>query len=47
MLVGVPKGIETHEYCGGLTPGEVREYVAREHKVPMETGARNVERTRG
>jgi alanine dehydrogenase len=47
MLVGVPKEIETHEYRVGLTPGEVREYVARGHEVPVETGTGNVEKTRG
>jgi alanine dehydrogenase len=39
MLVGVPKEIKTHEYRVGLTPGSVREYVARGHKVLVETGA--------
>ena len=29
MRVGVPKEIKTHEYRVGLTPGAVREYVAR------------------
>ena len=39
MLVGVPKEIKTHEYRVGLTPGAVREYVARGHRVLVETGA--------
>ena len=39
MLVGVPKEIKTHEYRVGLTPGSVREYVARGHGVIVETGA--------
>jgi alanine dehydrogenase len=39
MLVGVPKEIKVHEYRVGLTPGAVREYVARGHNVLVETGA--------
>ncbi|ALH79426.1 alanine dehydrogenase [Sphingopyxis macrogoltabida] len=39
MLLGVPKEIKTHEYRVGLTPGSVREYVARGHEVLVETGA--------
>ena len=39
MLVGVPKEIKTHEYRVGLTPGSVREYVARGHQVLVETSA--------
>ena len=39
MLVGVPKEIKTHEYRVGLTPGAVREYVARGHEVLVETNA--------
>ena len=39
MLVGVPREIKTHEYRVGLTPGSVREYVARGHKVFVETDA--------
>ncbi|HKB96831.1 MAG TPA: alanine dehydrogenase [Rhizomicrobium sp.] len=38
MLVGVPKEIKTHEYRVGLTPGSVREYVARGHKMLVESG---------
>ncbi|MFD0917579.1 alanine dehydrogenase [Pseudahrensia aquimaris] len=37
MLVGVPKEIKNHEYRVGLTPGAVREYVARGHRVIAET----------
>jgi alanine dehydrogenase len=39
MLVGVPKEIKTHEYRVGLTPGSVREYVARGHRVLVQSGA--------
>jgi alanine dehydrogenase len=39
MLVGVPREIKTHEYRVGLTPGAVREYIARGHEVMVETGA--------
>ena len=39
MLVGAPKEIKAHEYSVGLTPDAVREYVARGHKVLVETGA--------
>lgn len=39
MRVGVPKEIKNHEYRVGLTPGAVREYVARGHQVVVETGA--------
>lgn len=39
MLVGVPKEIKNHEYRVGLMPFAVREYVARGHKVIVETGA--------
>jgi alanine dehydrogenase len=39
VLVGVPKEIKTHEYRVGLTPSAVREYVARGHKVLVETNA--------
>jgi alanine dehydrogenase len=39
MLVGVPKEIKTHEYRVGLTPGSVREYVARGHQVLVQSGA--------
>jgi alanine dehydrogenase len=39
MLVGVPTEIKTHEYRVGLTPGSVREYVARGHKVLIQSGA--------
>ena len=33
MRVGVPSEIKVHEYRVGLTPGAVREYVARGHQV--------------
>jgi alanine dehydrogenase len=39
MKVGVPKEIKTHEYRVGLTPGAVREYVAANHSVLVETNA--------
>ena len=39
MLVGVPTEIKTHEYRVGLTPASVREYVARGHKVLVQSGA--------
>ncbi len=39
MRVGVPKEIKNHEYRVGLTPGAVREYVARGHEVLVETNA--------
>lgn len=39
MRVGVPKEIKTEEYRVGLTPGAVREYVARGHQVLVEAGA--------
>ncbi|MGK6324062.1 alanine dehydrogenase [Sphingomonas sp. DT-51] len=39
MRVGVPKEIKNHEYRVGLTPGAVREYVARGHEVVVQTGA--------
>ena len=32
MLVGVPSEIKVHEYRVGLTPGAVREYIARGHR---------------
>lgn len=39
MRVGVPTEIKTHEYRVGLTPGAVREYVARGHNVLVQAGA--------
>ena len=39
MLIGVPKEIKNHEYRVGMTPGSVREAVARGHDVSIETGA--------
>jgi len=39
MLVGVPKEIKKQEGRVGLTPPAVREYVAKGHRVVVETGA--------
>ena len=39
MRVGVPTEIKVHEYRVGLTPSAVREYVARGHKVMVQSGA--------
>lgn len=39
MLVAVPKEIKNHEYRVGLTPDSVREFVAHNHEVIVETGA--------
>ncbi len=39
MRVGVPSEIKVHEYRVGLTPGAVREYVARGHQVVIQSGA--------
>jgi alanine dehydrogenase len=39
MRVGVPREIKPQEYRVGLTPGAVREYVARGHEVVVEAGA--------
>ena len=39
MRVGVPSEIKVHEYRVGLTPGAVREYVARGHEVVVQSGA--------
>lgn len=39
MRVGVPSEIKVHEYRVGLTPGAVREYVARGHNVVVQSGA--------
>ncbi|MGI9356976.1 MAG: alanine dehydrogenase [Rhizobiaceae bacterium] len=36
MKIGVPKEIKNNEYRVGLTPGAVREYVARGHSVMAE-----------
>lgn len=41
MLIGVPKEIKPAEYRVGLTPAAVREYVAHDHRVLVETGAGN------
>lgn len=39
MLIGVPKEIKVHEYRVGMTPSSVREAVAHDHRVLVETGA--------
>jgi alanine dehydrogenase len=39
MRVGVPKEIKNNEFRVGLTPASVREYVAHDHEVYVETGA--------
>jgi len=39
MQIGVPKEIKDNEFRVGLTPGSVREYVARGHEVLVETNA--------
>ncbi|MDP3743945.1 MAG: alanine dehydrogenase [Methylotenera sp.] len=39
MLIGVPKEIKVREYRVGLVPANVRELVARGHKVLVESGA--------
>src|SRR5260370_17736312 len=39
MRVGVPQEIKVHEYRGGLTAGDVREYGAHGHSVVVETSA--------
>ncbi|MGF1543620.1 MAG: alanine dehydrogenase [Parvularculaceae bacterium] len=39
MRIGVPKEIKNNEFRVGLTPGSVREYVARGHEVVVETNA--------
>ena len=39
MRVGVPKEIKNHEYRVGLTPGAVREYVAKGNEVLVQSGA--------
>lgn len=39
MLVGVPKEIKSNEHRVGLVPASVREFIARGHKVIVETQA--------
>ncbi len=39
MIIGVPKEVKTHEYRVGLTPTSVRELVALNHQVVVETNA--------
>lgn len=39
MLIGVPKEIKKQEYRVGLVPSSVKEVIAHDHKVIVETGA--------
>ena len=39
MIIGVPKEIKNNEFRVGLTPDNVRAYVAAGHKVYVEKGA--------
>jgi len=39
VIIGVPKEVKTHEYRVGLTPTSVRELVALNHQVVVETNA--------
>lgn len=39
MIIGCAKEIKTHEYRVGLTPNNVKEYVAHGHKVFIENNA--------
>ena len=39
MIIGVPKEVKNHEYRVGLTPYSVRELVALNHQVLVETNA--------
>ncbi len=39
MIIGVPREIKNSEFRVGLTPGSVREYVSRGHRVLVETEA--------
>ena len=39
MKIGCVKEIKTHEYRVGLTPSDVKSYVARGHKVQIQTNA--------
>ncbi len=41
MRIGVPTEIKNNEFRVGLTPGSVREYVARGHAVLVQHGAGN------
>ncbi|MFW5685973.1 MAG: alanine dehydrogenase [Spirochaetota bacterium] len=38
MTIGVPKEIKRHEYRVGLTPDDVRSYVAHGHRVVVQAG---------
>ena len=39
MRIGVPKEVKVHEYRVGMTPGSVRDVVARGHQVMVEAQA--------
>lgn len=39
MTIGVPKEIKRHEYRVGMTPDDVRSYVAHGHKVVVQASA--------
>ena len=39
MIIGCTKELKNHEYRVGLTPNNVREYIAHGHKVYIETNA--------
>jgi len=39
MRIGVPKEVKVHEYRVGLTPASVREVIAHDHEVLVETAA--------
>jgi alanine dehydrogenase len=39
MLIGVPKEIKNHEYRVGLTPASVKEFVANNHRVMVQSDA--------
>ena len=39
MIVGVPSEVKTHEYRVGLTPTSIRELVAHNHQVVVESNA--------
>ena len=39
MIIGLPKEIKNNEFRVGLTPGNVSDYVAAGHTVPVENGA--------
>ena len=39
MIIGCPKEIKTHEYRVGLTPSNVKSYVAKSHTIYIESKA--------